>query len=567
MERVELESMVREQERRAGKVSPFYMAKYIMGRSWMKNGKSWGWEQEHAQWSRQIMGLHLTRDKRPAGTIMVTEWCRDSRKSTLGGAYVVTALLRNPDERILLDSDTLPNAIRKLAPIREAFENEYFQELYGDLRGDIWRAETIRIKRRTTGAADNSVTASGTETSKTSQHYTIVVPDDKQTKENSQTPEALDKVYRDWGLYPSLMVLQQNDDGLLEGPMIVPLGTPWADNDLFQKIDDEAAADEKYGRPRRIYKSRKGCFQKYIDAKGEEQDNEQVPMFPRALTLEMIAVKRNSMVDRDFNLNYCLKRLDPEKQMFKREMFQEHSLGRLNLTGLHVYVTIDPAGLAINPDGKPGGHKNSDDNVVAVTAVDDMANLYILEVIAEKMDRDKLLETVKQVNREYAGPWLKGTTIERFFKQHELAGWLKKEAAEPDRENPVTIRWIESNHTARDKDARISGLQPYAKNRKIRVRSGMSKTLDQFIRYPSPGVHDDIPDAIAQVLDVMTVPGHKTQKEIWGSQEWREGQIKAGVNPADLPDASDVRTWRMIMKTKDRMRKRRGPGSKGYLTL
>lgn len=567
MERSELESIVREQERRAGKASPFYMAKYIMGRSWMKNGQTWGWEPEHAEWSRQIMGLHLTRHERPAGTIMMTEWCRDSRKSTLGGAYVVTALLRNPDERILLDSDTLPNAIRKLAPIREAFENGYFQELYGDLRGEIWRAETIRIKRRITGASDNSVTASGTETSKTSQHYTIVVPDDKQTKENSGSAEALDKVFRDWGLYPSLMVLQQNEAGRLEGPMIVPLGTPWAENDLFQKIDDEAAADEKFGRPRRIYKSRKGCFRKYIDAKGEEQDNEQEPMFPRALTLEMIAVKRNSMVDRDFALQYCLKRLNPEKQMFHRDMFIEHALTRLNLEQMHVYVQIDPAGLAINPDGKVGGYKKSDDNVVSVVAVDDLANLYVLEYTAEKMDRDTLLEHVKRVNREYAGPWLKGTSIEKRFKQHELAAWLKKEAAEPDRGNPVRINWLEIKQDDRTKEARISALQPYAKNRKIRVRSGMVKLLDQFIRYPAPAVHDDIPDAIAQVLDVMTVPGHKTQAEIWGSLEWRNNQIKAGADPDRLPTREDVRTWRTVMKLKARMKKRRGPTDPGYLRL
>ncbi len=351
--------------------------------------------------------------------------------------------------------------------------------------------------------------------------------------------------------------------------MIVPLGTPWCENDLFQKIDDEAAADEKFGRPRRIFKSRKGAFKKFIDSKGEEQDNEQVPMFPSTLTLAMIAVKRNSMIDRDFALQYCLRRLNPEKQMFHKDMFQEHQLTRLNLEGLHVYILVDPAGLAINPEGKKEGYARSDDNVVAAVGVDDLANLYVLECVAEKMDRDKLLETIKRLWIEYDGIWLKGVSVEKGFRQTELSAWLKKEGAEPDRDTkrPVIIKWLDAPQLHQKKDLRISALQPYAKNRKIRIRAGMSKLLEQFTRYPSPGVHDDIPDAVAMTLDVMVVPGHKSQEEIWGSQQWRDRQIKEGADPTKLPTPEHVRAWRTIMKHKESIARRKARSAPGYTSI
>lgn len=554
-DRKEVVDIVRELERRAGRRSVFYMAKYMMGRPWMVGGKALGWSEHHVELGQQLWGLHMSRGDRKGGTVLKIEWARDTRKSTFAAAYAATALHADPNERILLDSDTQPNAAKKMGVIKEWFESEYCQELYGDLRSDPWTNNTIQIKR-TVPASDASVTASGTETGKTSQHYTIAIPDDKQSKENSQTPEAIEKVHRDYDMYGSLMVKKYGEDGREWGPMIVPCGTVWGENDLFKKIDDLAADDQKYGRPRMIFSNRKGAFHTFLDDRGEEQDYRDRPMFPDTLPLNEIIIKESRFTDQDFAYNYLLRRISKATQLFHKEQFVEHALSMGDLAKMRVYTTIDPAGLAINPDGKKEGHKNSDDCVVMTTAVDEYATLYCLEYVNKRMDREELLEEVKRQNRVYDGPWRKGTAIETRFLQHELKAWLMLEAANPDRGTPIKINWMPIKQDKRTKRDRISALQPYAKNRKLRPRAGMTEYVRQFTKYPSSGVHDDIPDAQAMVLDIMKVPGKRTEAEKWGSPAWWETQREQGVDPKTLPAPEDIKTWRMVARIKDRAKRK-----------
>jgi hypothetical protein len=46
-------AMLLEMERRVAKQSPFYVAKYIMGRSQRQDGKLWGWNWRHVKLSQQ----------------------------------------------------------------------------------------------------------------------------------------------------------------------------------------------------------------------------------------------------------------------------------------------------------------------------------------------------------------------------------------------------------------------------------------------------------------------------------------------------------------------------------
>ncbi len=563
--REEVFGMLREAEKRAGKRSPFYMAKYIMGSTQMEDGQAHGWCEWHVELGRQMWGLHMSRGDRRAGTIFKIEWARGTRKSTMVAAYVVTAVLNDPNERVVMDGDTQPNAAKKLGVIKEFFEGDYCQELYGDMRADPWTNNAIQVKRRASWT-DATVTATGTETGKTGQHYTIFIPDDKQTKENSQTPEAMEKVHRDFDLYASLGVEKWGPDGRYWGWVCMAPLTVWGEKDLSEKIDQMEAEDLKYGRPRRVYTSRKGAYHTYKNEKGEEVDDETRLMFPLTLPAETLLVAQSSMTDQDFAYQYLLRRVSKNRQMFHKEEFIEHTLSRPDFERMHLYTTIDPAGLAINPDGKKEGFKNSDDCVVMTTAVDDMATLYCLEYVNRRMTREQLFEEIKRQSREYAGPWLKGVGIETYFKQAALKKWLMLEAANPDRDNPVRIKWLDIKQTKRDKKERIGALQPYAKNRKLRVRAGMSEYLRQFTKFPSIGIHDDLPDCQAMVLDIMKVPGKKSELEKWGSPEWREGEIKAGIDPKSLPEPEDIRTWRMVMREKDRMKRKR-PGDTGYLTL
>lgn len=571
MSRGELYAGLRELEGRAGRRSPFYMAKYVMGRAWMKDGKAWGWEAHHAELGSQMWNLYKSRNQRPWGTILKIEWSRDTRKSSMAGAWVVCVLLDNCDHRILLDSDKVENAEKKLFPIRSLFEDELFVELYGDLRGPTWTKGSITIKRNIR-ASDPSIFCGGLDAGKTSQHYTICVNDDTVTYENSQTEEGLMKAINNFELYESLMVKSVGIDGQVEGPMVVAPLTRWGFKDLGDKIDQLEDEDKKYGRPRRVYVSRKPAYhlKKVFNAEKQAEemvDDEDRPMFPITLNKETLMMKQASMTEAMFSFNYLLRPMSKAMQKFQDEWFGTHNLvGSQLYDRWHVYGLVDPAGQAINPDGMKDwtSGNGGDKNALIVVAVNDLAEMAVLEYVNERLDRDELFEHIRRMQK--AWPMCKGWVVEQRFKQYQLAAWLKLEASKPERAKGVQIRWLPYKPDKREKMERILDLQPYAKSHKILLRPGMDEMKKQFIRLGRPGEKDDLVDAFSLLVPVMVVPGHKTKEEIWDSRNWAQLAAKAlergEIQVEDIPNPEDVRTWQAVMREKKRMKGR----SRSFLT-
>jgi predicted phage terminase large subunit-like protein len=561
---------LRELERRAAGRSPYYMAKYVLGRTWMKNGVAWGWEAAHVEVSRQIWGLWKTRHLRPWGTVFKLEWSRDTRKSELAKAFQLCVLVDNPDTRILLDSDKTENSEKKLATLRAMFEDEYFVELFGDLKGENWTKGSITLKRAIR-ASDPSIAAGGVEAGKTGQHYNLAINDDTQVLENSQTEEGVEKVWTNFELYEALLVKDVDEQGRVLGPFVLLAGTRWAFNDLFSRVDTMEREDSKYGRPRRVFTSRKACFKQkqVVSEEGEISwvDDESAPQFPTTLDLQTIMMKKASMTEAMFSFNYLLKPMSKAMQKFHREWFKRHKLEPADVTGpgWNVYGLLDPAGQAIKPEGMKtwatsSGKAGGDGNAVIVVAVNDMAQIHVLEYVYERMDRDELFEAMIRLTRIWH--MMKGWVVEQRFKQYQLAAWLKAEATKPVKTGGVKMKWLPYKPDYRDKIDRIMDLQPYAKNGKLLLREGMTEMENQFVGLGRNGVHDDLPDAVQLVLPVMLVPGHRKKEDIWGKTDWQErmdAAIAAGeLAPEDKPRPEDVKTWRMIERIKKEARRRKG---------
>jgi len=512
-QRTEFYKLFRELEGRVAKQSPFYMAKYIMGRGLFVHDRAVGWSQAHLELSALMWGLYRLRHDRKAGTILKVEWCRGSRKSTLGGALIVCVLLDDPNFRWLLESDTELNASKKLQPIKATFEDEYFKWLYGDRRGRVWKADELEVIR-TAKLSDPSVYTTGIGTEKTSQHYDGMMPDDLQTEGNANTLEQVEKVRSGFRLYESLGVGSY---------FLVNMGTRWAFSDLGAMIDEIAADDSRQGRQQRIFIDKRPAYKQ--GPKGEFIYTE--PNFPETLPLEVLRVKRQSEGAELFSYNYLLEPLSDETAIFKRQNLQYHEKGVKDLPGAHFYLAVDPAGS--------GGFNGADFNAFVVCAVTEYAELYVMEAVAKHCTEQGILDEIIRMARQYP---LRGVMVEKRFKQHQLAAWLKKESYK----TPVPIPWKEFKQDDRSKQQRIKALRPYFESNKVFLRRSMVDLEDQVLKFPRLE-HDDLLDAWAFILDMMFVPQSHEKGDWWLRDDWKT-QFEPTIKQPTLPSDNDVRTWR-----------------------
>ncbi len=132
---------------------------------------------------------------------------RGSLKSSLCDvAYPIWLLLRNPNERILIDSELVTNSSTFLREIKAHLENPVLTEIFGEFKTqENWTQGSITIKQRSQPYKESSITCGGVGTVKVGQHYTVIIGDDYNSNKNSETPEGLEKVLRHYKYNQSIL--------------------------------------------------------------------------------------------------------------------------------------------------------------------------------------------------------------------------------------------------------------------------------------------------------------------------------------------------------------------------
>jgi hypothetical protein len=120
---------------------------------------------------------------------------RGSFKSSLGvTAYCIWLLLNNPNLRIFISSETYVNSKNFLREIKAIMQSKHFVDVFGDLKGSIWGESEISISTRTKAFKEASITIGSVGTIKVGQHYDVMLLDDLNSNQNSNTPENCHKI-------------------------------------------------------------------------------------------------------------------------------------------------------------------------------------------------------------------------------------------------------------------------------------------------------------------------------------------------------------------------------------
>lgn len=154
---------------------------------------------------------------------------RNCYKSTLASViYPMWRHFKNPDLRIIIDSELLTNSSKFLREIEGHLLSEKVTRLWGNMKqaGRVWNSTELTTSlRKDLTKKEASFTVSGIGAQKTSQHYDIASLDDISTPANIRTPELREKVISHYRYYQSLL------DPYV-GEMIV-IGTRYHEGDLI----------------------------------------------------------------------------------------------------------------------------------------------------------------------------------------------------------------------------------------------------------------------------------------------------------------------------------------------
>lgn len=154
---------------------------------------------------------------------------RGSLKSSIGVvAFSIWKLLKNPNERILIDSAIYTNSKNFIREIKAHLESDRLLRLFGEFRSDInWTEGSITIRQRTQPYKESSITAGGLGASKVSQHYSSIIMDDISADKNSATIELRQKVIDHYKM--NIALLEPDGD-------LTVIGTRYAADDIFGHI-------------------------------------------------------------------------------------------------------------------------------------------------------------------------------------------------------------------------------------------------------------------------------------------------------------------------------------------
>lgn len=524
---------VYELERRHGASDPFYMAKFIMGNGNRRDNKLWGWNRHHEMGAALLWWGYKTRFERPWGTTVYLEWCRGSRKSTLGYAFYVCALKDDPNLTCLLETDKNDKAKEKSVMVRDTFDDPYFKFLFGDLKGDLWTKERWNL-RRTVRSSDPSMKSAGLETSKTGGHHDIIDMDDVQTDDNADSVTVNEDVKRDYRLSASLQSGKP-------APMKVVLGTRWGFRDLGNDIQMEADDEIRRGLPRSVFIYRVAAHPPDVNGK---LDLRRANFAEGGLTPETLRRYKNTQKPSLYAFNYLLQPQSEDEATFRAAWIEHHSkaFADFNEKETRVYIAVDPGG-----DGSTG--KKADGWAFVVVAIEPTGEIFVLHAetkarLTRKDGLDKIVELV-----EFYHP--QGVVVEQYFKAKQMTTWMKDKSAS----KLLSIPWMTFKQDKRSKDNRIQALQPFMQMHRLYWRAEHHELEDQMLQHPR-GEHDDLPDCLALAVQYASVPQTSTDKPWYAEKDW--GEKKLGPPEAGRPDAFSVMVAAAEYLKDHRVHRRRG---------
>ena len=419
-------------------------------------------------------------------------------KTTLGTvSRAIQICLQDSNNRILIVSNTLPNARRIVAQVKDHFESnpkltQLIPELLPKARHKIPWSSTALLLNRDKIYSEATITAAGVETQLASQHYSHIIGDDvvaarrDDLKEGGLMvlrPEEVDKAVGWYKLtMQGLQQLTNDPDKQTETLFIV---NRWGVFDFAKHILDNHAIG-----PRR----RTGFATKVM---GVHRDDGSL-LWSNVLNEHVLSEARLDMGDFMYFTQMECKPYNPQDRGFPVEdnTYYEGVLPP-NWQDMKVYALMDLAD-STKPDAC--------NTAIVVVFVDGHNHIWVNEAMRGKMDTPKKMQNINGLVVKYS---LKSFYIEENLHKDTLEYTLRNEMKRSG------IQYVQRplKHKNRNKAARIMRLQPHHRYGGLHIRKNLKYLLEEMRDFPHTH-KKDILDALGYMMDIVKGPMILAEQEI-----------------------------------------------------
>lgn len=441
-----------------GKRDLFFFIVYILGRKDMDT--NW-----HFNRMREVQA-------QPDG--MLDLWFRGSGKtSIITHGMTIWNIVQDPERTFGICSWSRRAAIDIVKAIKTELEsNEMLKSLYPEVLYDNPETQSVRwteekglvVKRKST-KREATVEGTGLDTQATGRHWDYIIYDDIVSVNNVTSNE----------------VIKNTTDALLTSFNLVSangrkrfIGTRYHAVDTYD-----------YLIKNKIVKTR--IYTATVDGTPDGEPCE-------ILTKEKLEEKRHEMSPFIFSAQMLLNPIADDERRFNPNFFQYYDRGTLDKLVKNVYITVDAA---------TSKKKNSDYTAMAVMAVDALDNVYLLDLVKDKLNLDERKKKLFDLVLKYK-PLVVG------YERYALMADTDYIRQAQEREN-IRFPIVELGGKL-SKVERVDRFVPTFSNRKFYIPEtldyvdyeGRGHDLIQELKYEMvnfPRGHDDCIDAISRIKD------------------------------------------------------------------
>lgn len=436
---------------------------------------------------------------------------RGSYKTTFVTKFLpIWLAMKNPNIRILIVSNTLPNAKQKVSEIRQMMMTHpvisgLFPELIPNVNNVRWSDACAEIVRSAT-FSEGTFESAGLRSTLTGRHYDVIIEDD------TVAPN-LDDLDRDIVLPSREDINQAIGWHKLATPLLtdayratrIVVGTRWCYDDLLEYIQDN---EDEYA----------------VFSRQAVEDG--VPLIDRFDEIALADIKK-SLGTYMFSALYMNQPVRPEDMLFRPEWISQSENMPYNLhEGEPNYdPAVEPIKWVITIDPAISDKKSACDTAL-IRCGHRRGKLYVTECLCGKFTPMQTIQkTIELIMLDINNT--KWIGVESVAYQKALAMFLKDEMNRLSIYKPVMP--INSNQ---NKHERIQGLQPFFEYSQIIIRKGLDELVSQLIQYPHGKLIDCI-DALAMQLE--SYMGFKPELE---QVEVEPKQIEDGrqIQPTTVED-------------------------------
>ena len=385
-------------------------------------------------------------------------------------AYVIWRLTKDPNLRILIDSQLFTNSATFLYEIKQHVATDEYKNLWPEHKWHVTEGEAT-LTNRTKRLKEASITCGGVGTVKVGQHYDIEICDDYNSDKNSSTTEGQQKVIRHFQMNSSILEP--------EGEINI-IATRYAELDIpgFIQKNELELREFPYGR----YDKGEWAivYKRAIEPDGKL-------LFPQKLTKSVLEGFRKTMGSYLYANQYLNEVIPDDAKTFKPEWLRRWTTIPERI---YTFIAIDPA---------LSEQHSSDSTGIAVVSVAEDGNRYVRYAERKRCSPTDLVNLVFQLFDIWK-PVAIG--IETVAYQKAIMYFLALEM----RKRGLALPIAEIKHGPdKTKDMRILSLVPWLEWGQMYLPPQTTNLDDELLKFPR-GASDDIIDALAMANEIAYGP-------------------------------------------------------------